>query len=73
MPTHYRLHRHIDERITWSAVAEPGDWHDVLDNAVDVVIDGGYSGTEPTTVIDLSGEAPVLLRQGKGSAERLGL
>jgi len=25
VPTHYRLHRHIDERITWSAVAEPDD------------------------------------------------
>ena len=43
------------------------------DNAVDVVIDGGHSGTEPTTVVDLSGEAPLLVRRGKGPTERLGL
>ena len=32
----------------------------------DVIIDGGYCGHEPTTVIDLSGEVPLVVRQGKG-------
>ena len=37
-------------------------------NLVDVVIDGGYGDNIPSTVIDLSGETPVVLRDGKGSA-----
>jgi tRNA A37 threonylcarbamoyladenosine synthetase subunit TsaC/SUA5/YrdC len=28
---------------------------------------------EPTTVVDLSGDAPVLVRQGRGELARLGL
>jgi len=31
-----------------------------------LVIDGGYCGLEPTTVIDLTGELPSLIRQGMG-------
>lgn len=38
-------------------------------NLVDVVIDGGYGGNEPSTVIDLSQKPPVILREGKGSLE----
>ena len=41
---------------------------DTLDNAVDVVIDTGECGVEPTTVIDLSGDEPEVLRQGAGDA-----
>lgn len=54
-------------------VADPAEWRAQLNGAVDVVIEGGYCGTEPTTVVDLSGEAPVLLRQGKGEVTSLGL
>ncbi|MCP9613056.1 L-threonylcarbamoyladenylate synthase [Coprobacter tertius] len=35
-------------------------------NDVDVVIDGGYGGLEPSTVVDCSGVEPEILRQGKG-------
>ena len=38
----------------------------LLDQQVDLVIDGGPVGLEPTTVIDLTGPSPVLLRRGKG-------
>jgi tRNA A37 threonylcarbamoyladenosine synthetase subunit TsaC/SUA5/YrdC len=31
-----------------------------------VIIDGGYCGLEPTTVIDLTDHRPQLLRQGAG-------
>ncbi|WP_406683586.1 L-threonylcarbamoyladenylate synthase [Seonamhaeicola sp. MEBiC1930] len=36
---------------------------------VDAVIDGGYGGNEPSTVIDLSGEELLIVREGKGSIE----
>jgi tRNA threonylcarbamoyl adenosine modification protein (Sua5/YciO/YrdC/YwlC family) len=42
-----------------------------LEHDVDLVIDGGHCGFEPTTVIDMSGDAPRLLRQGCGSVENL--
>ena len=37
-----------------------------LEHLVDIVIDGGHCGFEPTSIVDLSGEAPVLVRRGKG-------
>jgi tRNA threonylcarbamoyl adenosine modification protein (Sua5/YciO/YrdC/YwlC family) len=37
-----------------------------LDNALDVIVDGGHCGIEPTTVIDLAASPPVVVRQGKG-------
>jgi tRNA threonylcarbamoyl adenosine modification protein (Sua5/YciO/YrdC/YwlC family) len=37
-----------------------------LDQQVDLVIDGGPVGLEPTTVIDLTGSSPLLVRRGKG-------
>ncbi len=38
-----------------------------LENQVDAVIDGGNCGLEPTTIIDLTGDAPVVIRKGKGA------
>jgi len=35
-------------------------------NEVDLVIDGGVGGTVPSTVVDCTGEEPVLLREGLG-------
>ena len=40
-----------------------------LKGEVDLIVDGGSCGIEPTTVIDLTGSFPVILREGKGSAE----
>ena len=39
------------------------------DNLVDLVIDGGYGDNEASTIIDLSEEAPIVIREGKGSLE----
>lgn len=36
------------------------------DNLVDVVIDGGYGGNEASTIIDLSEDEPIVIREGKG-------
>jgi len=41
-----------------------------LDNAVDAVIDSGECGTVPTTVIDLSGDEPEIIRKGAGDVAR---
>jgi tRNA threonylcarbamoyl adenosine modification protein (Sua5/YciO/YrdC/YwlC family) len=40
-----------------------------LSGEVDFVIASGSCGVEPTTVVDLIGEYPVVLRQGKGSSQ----
>lgn len=37
-----------------------------LEHQVDLVIDAGHCGVEPTTVADLSGPTPEVLRQGRG-------
>jgi tRNA threonylcarbamoyl adenosine modification protein (Sua5/YciO/YrdC/YwlC family) len=52
---------------------DPDDIIDCLDNRVDVILTCGYCGIEPTTVIDLTGPVPELIRQGTGDAARLGL
>ena len=41
-----------------------------LDHLVDAVLDSGDCGTEPTTVIDLSGPEPEILRRGAGDPAR---
>ncbi|MCX7116521.1 MAG: L-threonylcarbamoyladenylate synthase [Legionellales bacterium] len=47
-------------------LSEPEAIKDLLGDQVDLVIDGGNCGHEPTTVVDLTGDYPVLLREGKG-------
>jgi len=37
-----------------------------IGHAVDLILDGGSCGLEPSTIVDLSGSAPVLLRAGRG-------
>ena len=37
-----------------------------LGHSVDLIIDGGYCGFEPTSVIDLTEDPPRVLRVGKG-------
>ena len=39
------------------------------DNLVDLVIDGGYGDNQASTVVDLSKEEPLIVREGKGSLE----
>ncbi|MDH3589327.1 MAG: L-threonylcarbamoyladenylate synthase [Gammaproteobacteria bacterium] len=49
-------------------MTDPEEIQDRLVNEVDAVIDSGNCGLDPTTVIDLAGSAPVLVRQGRGVA-----
>ena len=40
-------------------------------NLVDLVIDGGYGDNLASTIIDLSGNEPIIVREGKGSLDIL--
>ena len=44
-----------------------------LDNQVDLILDSGSCGVEMTTVVDLTGDVPALVRLGKGSLQPFGL
>ncbi|NCN23097.1 MAG: threonylcarbamoyl-AMP synthase [Gallionella sp.] len=46
---------------------------ELLEKKVDAVIDGGAAGADFTTVIDLTGETPVLIRQGRGDIAPFGI
>ncbi|MGD2160171.1 MAG: L-threonylcarbamoyladenylate synthase [Gammaproteobacteria bacterium] len=47
-------------------MTEADEIRDVLERQLDLVIDSGNCGIEPTTVIDLTGDAPMVLREGMG-------
>jgi tRNA threonylcarbamoyl adenosine modification protein (Sua5/YciO/YrdC/YwlC family) len=52
---------------------DAGEIRDRLEHAVDLVLDTGSCGITPTTVVDLTGEAPVITRVGRGRLEPFGL
>ena len=45
---------------------DPEEVRDRLASRLELIIDGGFGTLEPTTVVDLSGDAPIVLRQGRG-------
>ena len=47
-------------------LCHPEEIRERLDQRIDLVIDGGEGGRIPTTVVDLLGQAPRVLREGKG-------
>ncbi len=70
------------EPILTSTLLLPGEEHPLtdateirgrLDHQVDLILDGGSCGIVPSTVVDLTGAAPVVIRVGKGSLTPLGL
>ena len=72
----------MGEPILSSTLILPGDERplndmdeirDRLQNDVEVILDGGSCGVEMTTVVDLTGDMPVIVRQGKGSIAVFGL
>ena len=52
---------------------EPKVIRERLEHQVGAVIDAGACTLDPTTVLDMSGEEPVLLRRGQGDPALLGL
>jgi tRNA threonylcarbamoyl adenosine modification protein (Sua5/YciO/YrdC/YwlC family) len=47
-------------------LTDPQEIKERLRNGVDVIIDGGLGSAEPTTIVDLTGAAPEVLRKGRG-------
>jgi tRNA threonylcarbamoyl adenosine modification protein (Sua5/YciO/YrdC/YwlC family) len=69
----------LGEPLLSTTLTLPGDeepltqaWEiqDRLDHQIDAVVDAGECGMEPTTVVDLSGDEPEILRQGAGATDR---
>ncbi|WKD48647.1 L-threonylcarbamoyladenylate synthase [Microbulbifer spongiae] len=48
-------------------LTDPYDIRDMLEHQVELVIDGGFCGLEATSVIDLTGDEPQLIRHGCGA------
>jgi len=77
-PIAMALLEHLEEPLMSSSLilpgaqaplSEPEAIQDILGNQVDLILDGGNCGQEPTTVVDLTSDYPVILREGKGSIE----
>lgn len=45
---------------------DPEEIRERVGSRLDLIIDGGFGALEPTTVVDLSGDDPVILREGRG-------
>ncbi len=65
----------LDEPILSASLLLPGDQHpmtdpqamrEALDRQVDLIVDGGAGGMEPSTVVDMTEEPYSLVREGKG-------
>lgn len=54
-------------------LTDPETIRERLEKLVDLVIDGGACSLVPTTVIDMTADAPELIRQGRGDAALFGL
>ena len=65
----------LDEPLMSSTLILPGkslpladaeEIRDVMERQLDLIIDGGYCGMEPTSIIDLVEGAPKIIRRGQG-------
>lgn len=52
---------------------DPWEIRERLEKQVDVILDAGACSLEPTTVIDLTGDTPEVIRRGRGELTPLGL
>lgn len=81
-PVALALLAELNEPLLSSTLILPGDGEPLteadeirerLEHHVDLVLDGGHCGGEPTTVIDMFDDKPVLVRAGKGDLAPFGL
>ncbi|HET7313616.1 L-threonylcarbamoyladenylate synthase [Salinisphaera sp.] len=55
------------------SLSEAGEVREAFGRRIDLIVDAGATGVEPTTVVDLTGDVPEILRAGKGGAQAIGL
>src|SRR5438045_4133321 len=48
-------------------LSEGAEIRERLERRLDVIVDGGPCGVQPSTVIDLTGDEPTVVREGKGA------
>jgi len=58
-----------DDDAVLEYTTDPELIYEKYQNQVDMVIDGGYGGNVPSTVIDCTSDEPVIIRQGKGELQ----
>ncbi len=51
---------------------DPEEILDRIGNRIDIMLDSGFCGIESTSVVDLTGSVPELIRRGTGDVRRLG-
>lgn len=50
-------------------MTDPMEIRDLLEHQLDLVIDGGFCGMEPTTVVNMEDDVPMISRSGRGDTE----
>lgn len=50
-------------------LTDPTEIFEKYENAIDAIVNSGYGGIEPSTVVDCSGDEITLVREGKGILE----
>ena len=65
--------RSVEEQMAATRASEAKEIAARLGNDIDLLLDGGPCGIEPTTVVDMASRPPVILRQGRGSIAPFGL
>jgi tRNA threonylcarbamoyl adenosine modification protein (Sua5/YciO/YrdC/YwlC family) len=81
-PVALALLEELNEPLLTTTLQLPGDeapltegWEiqDRLDDQIEWILDAGHCGTEPTTIVDLTGSLPELVRRGRGALAPFGL
>ena len=81
-PVALALLEELNEPLLTTTLQLPGDespltegWEiqDRLEDQIELILDAGHCGTEPTTIIDMTGAAPELIRAGRGPLSIFGL
>ncbi len=53
-------------------VTDPEQFKELFNNVVDIILDGGVLASQQSTVLDLTGDEPVVVRKGAGDISALG-